>query len=487
MMACEHSASNLSPSRWSRRHEWQQVTRAGFFGALLSLVVMADTACVRNVRTVNDNFYVINRKAGVAKISAAPAPTLPPPATQQLSDSKDVLSIQPSRGPRSKNLLSNAEILEEENSKISFFLRKAQEEPTNAVASFELGRAYHEFRLYDEALRHYQNALRLEPRNPVYLEQTGRLWRDWGSLRVGVDLVNSALNLDPGFVEAWNTLGTIFDRQGDAERAQNAYLHALSLDPNLDYVHNNLCFSYLQSGMVAEAISHGERATQLNPAMQVAHNNLGLAYGMLGQLDRSIEEFSHSGDGAMARNNFGLILLKRGQIAESLEQFRLAARMKPYYKDAVANYRMTRDLNFQRQREARAAGRFVQPELSVVAVPCFLGLAEIADAGLHLLTEEVHLLAALPPAPRPEKPTATVDIETGVSSSADEREFAALLGSGFRLGRLILVSGRLKKTILLYSPGHAEAAVELTHRIPGDQAVLGTRSLALEEPTSRFD
>ena len=149
----------------------------------------------------------------------------------------------------------------------------------------------------------------------------------------------SALELDPGFVEAWNTLGTIYDRQGDTERAQNAYLHALSLNSNLDYVHNNLCFSYLQSGMVAEAMRHGERATQLNPTMLVAHNNLGLAYGMLGEsgpINRGVQ--ATAGDEAAARNNLGLILLRRGQIAESLEQFKLAARMRPYYRDAVANY-----------------------------------------------------------------------------------------------------------------------------------------------------
>ena len=199
-------------------HEGQQVTRAALLVPLLFLVVVADTACVRNVRTSNDNFYVINRKAGVAKVSTPSAPALPL-VTPQLSDPTTESSlIHASRGPRPKSLLSNAEILEEGNPAISFLLRKVQAEPANAEASFELGRAYHEFRLYDEALRHYQNALRLEPRNPVYLEQTGRLWRDWGSLRVAVDLVNSALNLDPGFVEAWNTLGSIFDRKGDSER-----------------------------------------------------------------------------------------------------------------------------------------------------------------------------------------------------------------------------------------------------------------------------
>ena len=426
MKACEHSASHLysgQPSRWWRLEgrEGQQGTRLPFFVSLLSLIVFGSTACVRNVRTANDNFYVINRKVGVTKASTPSGPTFPLVSPQLPDATAQTLPGQASTAPRPKSSLSNAEILEEEDSRISFLLRKTQAEPTNAAASFELGRAYHEFRLYDEALRHYQNALRLEPRNPVYLEQTGRLWRDWGSLRVGVELVNSALNFDPGFVEGWNTLGTILDRQGDAERAQNAYLHALSLNPNLDYVNNNLCFSYLQSGMVPQAIKHGERATQLNPAMLVAHNNLGLAYGMLGELDRSIEEFNRGGDEAAARNNLGLILLKRGQIAESLEQFRMAARMRPFYKDAVANYRMARDLNFQRRREAKS------PAVEQADASLIFGFARIADTGLGLLSEDLHLLAGQPPAPRPEKPTVTVNVEADGSSTASEREFGGLL------------------------------------------------------------
>jgi tetratricopeptide (TPR) repeat protein len=222
----------------------------------------------------------------------------------------------------------------------------------------------------------------------------GKLWRDWGSLQQGADLVKKALELDPSFVEAWNTLGTIFDRQGFLDQAREAYLHALSLNPDLDYVHNNLCFSYLQSGMIDRAIPHGERATHLNPAMLIAHNNLGLAYGMLGNLDRSLEEFKHSGDEAVARNNLGLILLKRGQITESMEQFKLAARMRPFYGGAAANYRRARDLNFHRAREARARLRSFDHETVMEDAHSAFGLVAIESVGSRLLGGTWELLSS---------------------------------------------------------------------------------------------
>jgi tetratricopeptide (TPR) repeat protein len=350
----------------------------------LSGVVLADVACVRKVRAVNDNFYVINRKTSPTRPPAQPD-LLPAQANTQLPDSTtEALKTQANSRLRPKSLLSNVVILEEENPGISSLLRTAQTDPANGSIQYQLGRAYHDFRLYDEALRHYQNALQLEQK-PVYYEQMGRLWRDWGSLQQGADLVKKALELDPGFIEAWNTLGTIFDRQGSLDQAQEVYLHALSLNSDLDYVHNNLCSSYLQSGKIERAILHGERATHLNPTMLIAHNNLGLAYGTLGNLDRSLEEFRHSGDEAVARNNLGLILLKRGQITESMEQFKLAARMRPYYEDAAANYRRARDLNFHRAREARARLRSFDHETAMEAAPSAFGLVTIENVGLgHL-------------------------------------------------------------------------------------------------------
>ena len=404
--------------------------RSVFLLAVLSSVLLADVACVRKVRTVNDNFYVINRKTGATKPQAAPDP-IRTVTTPQLSDSvSEALKIQANSRPRPKSLLSNAEILEEENSTISSLLRKAQTDPADASVHFQLGRAYHDFRLYDEALRHYQNALRLEPGNPVYYEQTGRLWRDWRSPHLGVDLVKKALELDPDFVQAWNTLGTIYDRQGDSEQAQDAYLHALSLNSNLDYVHNNLCFSYLQSGKAEQAIRHGERATQLNPTMLVAHNNLGLAYGMLGELDRSLEEFKLSGDEAAARNNLGLMLLQRGQITESMEQFKMAARMRPYYRDAASNYRRARDLNFQRARETRARLRSFDRETQMETTPGTLGLVAIENAGLRLLDGTLEMLSSQPPAVHPSNTAVEVDIETLGSHTFVEKDLGELLGTG---------------------------------------------------------
>jgi len=216
-------------------------------------------------------------------------------------------------------------------------------------------------------------------------------------------------------------LGTIYDRQGNSGQAQDAYLQALSLNSNLDYIHNNLCSSYLKSGRFQQAVVHGERATQLNPTMLAAHNNLGLAYGMLGELDRALGAFRHSGDEASARNNLGLMLLARGRITESMEQFRLATRMRPYYKEAATNYRRARDLNFQREREARIRLRSFDRETAMEAAPAVFGLLSIENAGLRFLDGPVNILSASsqPSAVLAGNSAVEVDIETLGAQASD--------------------------------------------------------------------
>src|SRR5215510_1981824 len=96
--------------------------------ALLVGVVLVDIGCVKKVRTVNDNFYVINRRSGGAKPPAASGSTSVA-ASQSKGSANEALKTQAGSGPRPKSSLSNAEILEEGNSTIAELLRKAQADP----------------------------------------------------------------------------------------------------------------------------------------------------------------------------------------------------------------------------------------------------------------------------------------------------------------------------------------------------------------------
>ena len=70
-----------------------------------------------------------------------------------------------------------------------------------------------------------------------------------------------------------------------------------------------------------------------------------------------------------------------------------------------------------------------------------------------------------------------VDIATLGSHTSDAKEFGELLGAGrFRLRRFLGMSGRRKHTLVFYKQGYVNQALEVAHRIFGNQAVLRTHS-----------
>lgn len=455
-----------------------------------SLVVMLmlalSPACVRRTgRTLNNNFYVIQNKGRERAVNYN---AMLPRNDPQLSNSiSQTLKAQANNSPARKDSISNAEILEKDNPEFSDLLARAKERDVSGDVYFRLGKAYHQFRVYEEAQRFYQKAIQLEPENASYHEQFGRLWRDWGAPELGINSVQQALQLKPEAAEAWNTLGTVHDKMGRRKQAQAAYLRALAIDPGLDYVHSNLCFSYLQDADFERAIYHGEQATRLNPSSAVAHNNLGLALGARGSFEAALHQFRMAGDEASARNNLGLILLQKDRITESMEQFKLAARMRPFYRAATENYHEARKEKVQRDRSQKSHSG--APEIlgfewdthSEEAANLNLPLRDVGSAGMGVLTN--HLKPVVWEAGRP---ALWPRLAAGVGGQAFSFEIvrpeelrregqivASLLNdSRHQLSRVSDATSLNLRTVVYYQPGYSRMALELAHRIPGDQLVL---------------
>jgi tetratricopeptide (TPR) repeat protein len=314
-----------------------------FFGsrlALLSLfLLLLNSACTKGVRRVsNDNFYIIKATNGVRAKKPAP------PATPHEDASSKNERFQRSKALNAKTSIANADVLEQKHPVVASLIEKIEHNPNDPQNHYELALVYHRLRVFDKALSEYEKAIQSYPENPAFYEGVGRLWRDWDTPASGIGHLQKALELRPSFAEAWNTLGTIYDQLRNFSEAQSCYLKALALDSHLDFVHSNLCFSYLQTGEVKAAVYHGERAIQLNPSLIQARNNLGIAYGMGDDFARAIEQFKQIGDEAEAHNKLGVLLLKKERNIAAMEEFKLAVKLKPFYKVAAQNYNTARSL-----------------------------------------------------------------------------------------------------------------------------------------------
>jgi protein O-mannosyl-transferase len=193
----------------------------------------------------------------------------------------------------------------------------------------------------DEAIRHYQEAIRLKPDQPDFHANLGVAFARHGQLEEAVRQFQEAIRLKPDHSNAHYNLGTALDKQGQLDEAIRQYREAVRLKPDYADARNNLGAALNEKGQTDEAIHQLREAIRLDPDQADAHNNLGIALGLKGQTDEAIGEFQEAvrlkPDYADAHNNLGVARNKKGQLDEAIRQFQEALRFKPGYADAQKN------------------------------------------------------------------------------------------------------------------------------------------------------
>jgi tetratricopeptide (TPR) repeat protein len=121
-----------------------------------------------------------------------------------------------------------------------------------------------------------------------------------------------ALQIKPNYAEGHNNLGDTLIRQGNVQEAIVQFELALRIDPDNAGAHNNLGNALLRAGKLQEAVGHYQQALRLKPNYADAHNNLGLALARAGHAPEAIEHYAQAlwlqPDFADAYNNLARLL-----------------------------------------------------------------------------------------------------------------------------------------------------------------------------------
>jgi protein O-mannosyl-transferase len=128
---------------------------------------------------------------------------------------------------------------------------------------------------------------------------------------------DEAIRLNPRIAEAHLDKGNALQRLGRTKEAIASYLDALALDPNMPKVHNNLSSALLSSKEPALALEHAEAAILLDPDYAWAHHAAGAAARALGRHDEALRHFRDALDsdpslGPVIRPDIGVTLNARG-------------------------------------------------------------------------------------------------------------------------------------------------------------------------------
>ncbi|MGH9430015.1 MAG: rhomboid family intramembrane serine protease [Terriglobia bacterium] len=171
-----------------------------------------------------------------------------------------------------------------------------------------LGMYYLEHRQNADAIREYEEALRLDPQSPLALVQLGLAYQEAGQSEKGQKLVAQGERLAPSDERLPEALGEYYFNHRQYPEAIPQYAKVLRLDRDALPVMLNLAIAYQRTGQDSEArklfaavnqkvpqnaadqvafaavctdlkiydeaIRHYQKAIQLQPNLAVAHNNL---------------------------------------------------------------------------------------------------------------------------------------------------------------------------------------------------------------------
>ena len=193
----------------------------------------------------------------------------------------------------------------------------------------------------EEAIRHYEVALRLKPNNSVVRNLLGVALGRRGQSDEAIIQFQETIRLSPDYHEAHYNLGNTLLEKGQTDEAIRQYQEVIRLKMDNAELHNNLGLALARKSQTDEAIRHYQEALRLQPDDPDIHYNLGTALARRGQVDEAIRHYQEAlrlkPNRAETHNNLGAAFYQQGRNDEAIRQFQEALRLKPDYADARKN------------------------------------------------------------------------------------------------------------------------------------------------------
>ena len=139
----------------------------------------------------------------------------------------------------------------------------------------------------DEAIVKFHEALRLSPEYSIALVNLGNAYRQkhlWDDAR---ETLERALAANPEEAETNYSLGMVFAQTGDNERAYEYLQKALQYRPDYPEALNNLGVLYLRTQRRDQAVASFEECIRAAPAFDQSYLNLASVYAIEGDREKA--------------------------------------------------------------------------------------------------------------------------------------------------------------------------------------------------------
>jgi tetratricopeptide (TPR) repeat protein len=139
----------------------------------------------------------------------------------------------------------------------------------------------------DEAIRYFQQALRVSPEHWIALENLGNAYRQQHLWEQARQTLEQALEARPEDAEANYSLAMVYAQTEQPDLALEHFQKALHYRPLYPEALNNLGILYLRSGRRSEAVEQFEECIRVAPDFDQPYLNLARVYAVEGTPDKA--------------------------------------------------------------------------------------------------------------------------------------------------------------------------------------------------------
>ena len=209
-----------------------------------------------------------------------------------------------------------------------------------ALAHYNLGLAFRQRSLYDDALREFRLATERGEDSYLVQQAHAELLLLRGEAAEAKRLYQNLLQAEPASPKLWNELGVSCHQAGDLEEAVGGYTRSLELDSRYALAWNNLAVAHLHHGN-GDAEAAFRAALQAQGAPADVWRNLALLLQRQGRRQESIAAYRSAltadPQAVLAWTGYGTLLLEDGDAEEARRALIRAVEIDPRLPDARYN------------------------------------------------------------------------------------------------------------------------------------------------------
>jgi len=198
----------------------------------------------------------------------------------------------------------------------SLYLATIDRNPDCWMAHNNLGVALANRGRFDEAMAHYQKAVKIKPDFTEAHYNLGGVLLRQGRLDAAMAQYRKVLEIKPDDAGAHYSLGNVLANRGRFDEAIAEYQKALEIKPDHVEALNNLAAAFARLGRFDEAIAQYQKAVEIKPDYIKAHYNLGGVLAARSRFDEAVAHYRKALDLATQHNNLALADAARDKIAQ---------------------------------------------------------------------------------------------------------------------------------------------------------------------------